>query len=151
MPTLGTIKLKDITAARLDMLYKDMREHGAVSETVTLKEGSALPEWVKKKSTIVRKSMGVSDASLRHIVRGEPVKRAIAERVAAYYEKPLIELFEVRKDKKPLSARTVRSIVIALASIFFERGESGHHLRVTRQQVNAAQSGHEAGGRCGFP
>ncbi|MDR1002839.1 MAG: hypothetical protein LBL82_06195 [Oscillospiraceae bacterium] len=49
LPTFRNTKLKDITPARLDLLFADMQKGGGVSETVTLREGSNLPDLVKNK------------------------------------------------------------------------------------------------------
>ncbi|MCK9350857.1 MAG: site-specific integrase [Clostridiales bacterium] len=125
LPTLGNIKLKDLTAARFDTLFSGLSKGGSVMESVKLHEGSPLPEWVKRKLVKTAKEMGISDPSLKKAVDGESIKVSIAAKIAAYYKKTVAELFEPIPGSKALSGTTVHSVYTALSSIFQSAYKAG--------------------------
>jgi integrase len=125
LPTLGNVKLKDLTAARFDSLFANLSKGGSTKEFVKLREGSPLPEWVKNKLVKTAKEMGISDPSLKKAVDGESIKASIADKIAAYYKKPTATLFETVPTNKALSATTVHSIYTALSSIFQSAYKAG--------------------------
>jgi integrase len=125
LSTFRNTKLKDLTAARLDILFANMQKGGGVSEMVTLRKNSNLPELVKNKAVKTAKEMGVSDVVLRKAVRGEILRADTAEKIAAYFGQKLSEMFATDNAQKPLSAHCIHSTVTALSSIFQSAYKAG--------------------------
>jgi len=125
LPVFRNTKLKDLTPARLDMLFADMQKGGGVGETVTLREGSNLPDLVKNKSVKTAKEMCVSDVALRKAVRGETLRAETAEKIAAYFGQKLSDMFVTEKAQKPLSANCIHGVVTCMSSIFQSAYKAG--------------------------
>jgi integrase len=140
LPTLGNIKLKDLTAARFDTLFAGLSKGGSAKESVKLREASPLPEWVKNKLVKTAKEMDISDPSLKKAVDGESLKSSIAAKIAAYYKKPMAELFEPIPTNKSLSATTVHSVYTALSSIFQSAYKAGVMKENTLRRTTPPQA-----------
>ena len=125
LPTFRNTKLKDMTAARLDILFADLQKGGGVGETVALREGSNLPDLVKNKAVKTAKEMGVSDVALRKAVRGETLRADTAEKIAAYFGQKLSDMFMTQNAGKSLSAHCIHGVVTCLSSIFQSAYKAG--------------------------
>jgi integrase len=125
MPTLRNTKLKDLTAARLDLLFADLGKGGGVGETVRLKEDSSLPELVKNKMVKTAKAMGVSDVALRKAVKGETLRSDTTKKIAAYFGVKTSQMFDTVSGQKPLNANGVHAVVTPLSSIFQSAFKAG--------------------------
>lgn len=125
LPTLRNIKLKDLTAARFDTLFANLSKGGSTKEYFKLREDSPLPDWIKNKLVKTAKEMGISDPSLKKVIYGDKVKTSIADKIAAYYGKRLMEMFEPIPENKALSGTTVHSVYTALSSIFQSAYKAG--------------------------
>ena len=124
-PTFQNTKLKDMTAARLDMLFAELSKSGGVSELVTLKEDSPLPDLIKNKMVKTAKEMNVSDVALRKAARGEQIRSDVAEKIATYFKKTTAQLFDTVSSDNPLSASCVHGVVTCLSSIFQSAYKAG--------------------------
>lgn len=125
LTTLRNIKLKDLTAARFDTLFANLSKGGTTIEYFKLREDSLLSDWVKNKLVKTAKEIGISDPSLKKAIEGEKVKASIAYKIAAHYDKRLLEMFEPIPAYKALSGTTVHSVYTALSSIYQSAYKAG--------------------------
>lgn len=124
-PTFRNTKLKDMTAARLDILFADLSKGGAVGEFVKLRDGSNLPEWVKNKMVKTAQEMEISDVALRKVIHGETIRAGVAEKIAAYYKMKQSDLFETVNSEKTLAPSVIHGVVTCLSSIFQSAFKAG--------------------------
>lgn len=125
LPTLGNIKLKDLTAARFDVLFANLSKGGSSRESVKLRKDSQLPKLVKNKLVKTAKQIGISDPTLKKAIDGGNIKASVATKIAVYYKMPVGELFEPIPADKALSATTVHSVYTSLSSIYQSAYKAG--------------------------
>jgi integrase len=125
LPTFRNAKLKDMTAARLDILFADMQKGGGVGALVRLREGSPLPELVRNKSVRIAKEIGVSDVALRKAVCGDKLRAETAGKIASYFKMEITDMFVTESAHKPLSTHCIHTIVTVLSSIFQSAFKAG--------------------------
>ena len=71
------------------------------------------------------KEIGVSDVALRKAAKGEKLRAATADKIAAYYKKSTAEMFDTLPMEKSLAASNVHSVLTALSSIFQSAYKAG--------------------------
>lgn len=127
IPRLGGYKLKEITPPMITKLLTELLEKGGGGGRATY---AAKPEFIKlmyeKKpprtaggfNLIAREININADNTFVRIRRGENCEKKIAEKVANYFDVPLLTAFEKKIDVKPLSAAYVSKITYTLSALF---------------------------------
>lgn len=107
---IGHIKIGDLRPQHLNQLYTqlrqpDLRKSSSTAFAKPCFAGECNGSGILKKD-IAAKS-GISYTTLAAMQRGERVSLSAAEAVAKTLEKPVDKLFEVERDRRPLSEKTI--------------------------------------------
>ncbi len=114
LPSLGHIKLKNITPQRLDNFFSEMRASGRVKVYYKLKDAHALDGNKKKLS----QAGIVSCATPARLAKGYTVEKDTAEKIAKFIGKKFDDVFVIDEHDKALSPATVHRCRKTLSAIF---------------------------------
>jgi integrase len=115
LPSVGNLKIKDITTARLDELWQSLTVSGRKQSSCVLKDKDAIPYGSCK--PLARKC-GLNPATVYAAVHGTHISAESAEKIAEAAGKTIREMFEPIEGNPGLDAVTVTDIRRALSSIF---------------------------------
>ena len=127
IPRLGNYKLKEITTPMITKLLAELLEKGGGGGRAVY---AAKPEFIqlmydeKPGRTAggfnhVARELGIGvDNTFVRLRRGDNCDKEIAEKVAKYFDVPLLSAFEKIVDVKPLSASYVSKITYTLSALF---------------------------------
>ena len=115
MPTLGNVKLKNITPTMLDVLFAELRKSGKVIELYRLRDTSIFP---KQKKAAISRATGISRKTITRASFGDNVERGVAEKIAAYFDKPLNSIFVADDENGVLSQGSIIRIKNCVSAIF---------------------------------
>ena len=127
IPRLGNYKLKEISSPMITKLLAELLEKGggggraiyaARSEFIELMYENKPGRTAGGFNLVARElNIGVDNTFVR-VRHGDNCDKEIAEKVAKYYDVPLITAFEKKVDVKPLSASYVSKITYTLSALF---------------------------------
>lgn len=115
LPYLGHKKLKDITTARIDLLFNHLHENGRVRETYRLKNPDILADGTRRTAARIT---GISHATLTELARGGTCTKPTAAKLAKAQNTTIRALFTLERSGGPLSQGTIQRIRTALSPIF---------------------------------
>ncbi len=115
MPRLGREKLKNITPPMLDSMFAEIRRNGNREESFRLKD-KALFDGVKRDA--FSEKSGVDRSVLYNVLRGNTVRRANAEKIAAGLEMSLEKVFDDVTPTHEMSGASVNKLKLNLSAIF---------------------------------
>lgn len=116
---LGNMKLSAIQPHHLQEFYNNLGEKG-IRADIKYKPLPLIADLIKEKGKSLEKlgqEAGVAQSVMRSCKHERNVTLQSAEKVAAYFDKPVTELFEAGEDKG-LSDKTIREHHVLLSSIF---------------------------------
>lgn len=112
---IGHIKLTDIRPQHLNMLYEQLSQEGLRKNgsKATLKDVDKLHKLIKDKGftnreKFIRENAGLSCATYRKAIHGDTISAESAEKIANALSVGTGTLFDMHKDNRPLSLKTVR-------------------------------------------
>jgi integrase len=117
-PTLGDVKVRDITVPMVNQLIADLLDHGGGTPRLYPK-----PVFAEKLNTLNAKKdskqLNVSPTTLyRTRKAGKSTSRDTAQKLAAYYGLEVGQAFEYKREPSPLSPVTVNRIAVTISAIF---------------------------------
>lgn len=115
MPRLGREKLKNITPPMLDTMFAEIRRNGNREESFRLKD-KALFDGVKRDAFC--EEAGVDRSGLYNVLRGNTVRRANAEKIAAGLKMSLDKVFDDVTPTREMSGASVNKLKLNLSAIF---------------------------------
>jgi integrase len=115
MPTIGHLKLKEISTARLDMMFNQLKDDGGLHKNYSLIKTDSIPQGTCKPTARLAK---VSDATVYAVTRGGHICEDSAKKIAEALGKKLKELFYLSSEKGGLNPSTITRIRTATSSIF---------------------------------
>lgn len=115
MPRLGREKLKNITPPMLDTMFAEIRRNGNREESFRLKY-KALFDGVKRDA--FSEEAGVDRSVLYNVLRGNTVRRANAEKIAAGLKMSLDKVFDDVTPTREMSGASVNKLRLNLSAIF---------------------------------
>lgn len=115
MPTLGHLKLKDISTSRLDMMFNQLRESGGMHKNYALIDRSSIPNGTCKPTARLAE---VSDATVYAVTRGGHICGESAQKIASALGKKMKDIFYLSHEKGGLEPSTITRIRTATSSIF---------------------------------
>ncbi len=116
---IGHIRLKDLSPMHIQAFYRNLQEEG-VRQRTTATATPALADWFQTHDCTkvsLAADAGVSHQTLGVALRGSPVSRSSAEKIAAAIHELASKLFTMTADITPLSPATLRSYHRTLSSI----------------------------------
>ena len=116
---LGNMKLADIQPYHLQEFYNNLAEKG-IRADIKYQPAPLTANLIKESGQTmenIAEGAGVSLSVVRSCKQGRNVTLRSAEKIAAYFDKPVSELFEPGEDKG-LSDKTIREHHVLLSSIF---------------------------------
>ena len=112
---IGHIKLKDIRPQHLNRLYEELSKEGLRknSAKAILKSREELHELISanrytNKEKFIREAAELSCTTYRKALNGGRIALESAEKITAALNVSLNRLFEIEKDSRPLSPKTIR-------------------------------------------
>ncbi len=114
LPAIGREKLKNITPPMLDSLFAELQRSGNVETHYRLKDPALLDGF--KRQELADKA-GVSKSIVYFVLRGDTIRKASAEKIAAALGLPLDRAFD-NESITGLSGATVNKIKLNLSAIF---------------------------------
>ena len=127
IPRLGNYKLKEITSPMITKMLAELIEKGGGGgrAVYAAREDFIKLMYEKKPGraaggfNLVARELGIGvDNTFVRVRRGDNCDKEIAQKVAKYYDVPLITAFEKKVEVKPLSASYVSKITYTLSSLF---------------------------------
>jgi integrase len=115
IPTIGNLKLKDISTSRFDILFKQLNEDGAVRSYYSFKVKKILSFGMIPK---IAKEIKISAGTIYRLNNGGRVYKDKAEKIAKFLGKEIKELFCVSKKKEGLNSSTIKRLAALISSIF---------------------------------
>lgn len=115
LPYLGNIKLKDINTARIDALFNELFRNGRKKETYQLRDPGLIPEGTRRP---VSRRSGVNLNTVKTCIKGVPVMRDTAERIADALCMKLKDAFIKEESGGGLDVGTIKRVRTALSPIF---------------------------------
>ena len=118
-PEIGMIKIKDLTPQHLDHLYKKLQTSDVKRDakaTATDKAVSMLKEQkIKRKDQCA--AIGISENTLRECLKQNHVSVESAEKISAYLNRPVKDLFEISTSGKGISAKYIGHVHSFICSV----------------------------------
>lgn len=115
LPYLGHKKLKDITTARIDLLFNHLHENGRIRETYRLKNPELLADGTRRTAARIT---GISHATLTQLARGGTCSKQTAQKLAEAQHSTIRQMFTLERSGGPLAQGTIQRIRTALSPIF---------------------------------
>jgi integrase len=115
IPSIGRVKLKDITPQMLDSLFKDLRENGNLERRFRLKD-KVLFDGITKEHFWAQH--GIERGSFYNVIRGKSCLHKNAEKIATGLGLPLAKVFDDVTENPGLSGASVNKIKLNLSAIF---------------------------------
>lgn len=115
MNRLGHEKLKNITPAMLDRLFRDLQTNNNLEVMFRLKD---LHTFDDIKRCAFCEQAGVSTATLHRCLRGERLYRPSAEKIAAALHMRVEQVFEDATPSAALAGSTVNKLKLNVSAIF---------------------------------
>ena len=115
IPHIGHEKLKNITPAMLDSLFREMQISGNRERQFRLKDKTLLDGTPRN---VFAEKAGVSRSIVFFALRGDTIRKENAEKIAAALGMTLDKAFDEVTEKKGLSGSTVNKIKLNLSAIF---------------------------------
>ena len=108
---IGHIKLSELRPQHLNAFYKNLSESGIRTDGSRAIALAALPELLNKrglsKAAIARKA-DIAASTVSAAVKGTPIKLDKAEQIAAALGVKCTDVFQIKKDSRPLSNKTIQ-------------------------------------------
>ena len=115
IPRIGHEKLKNITPAMLDSLFRDLQANGNLERHFRLKDKTLLDGMQRN---VFAEKAGVSRSIVFFALRGDTIRKENAEKIAAALGMTLDKAFDEVTDKKGLSGASANKIKLNLSAIF---------------------------------
>lgn len=115
LPAIGHLKLKDISAARLDEIFNKLKESGSIRKNYVLIDASIFPRGTQKPTA---RKAGLHYSTLKKVIRGGNIDESSAKKIAEAMGKKLKDLFKPSDEDGSLEASTINRIKTATSSIF---------------------------------
>lgn len=115
IPRIGREKLKNITPQMLDTMFCELRQSGNLNESYRLMDKTLFDGVVRE---YFYQEAGVSRSAVFNAIRGDTMRRANAEKIAAGLKLPLDKVFEDVTPQKGMSGATVNKLKLNLSAIF---------------------------------
>ena len=118
-PEIGSIKIKNLTPQHLDRLYKklataDVKRDGKATATEkTIAMLKAQP--IKKKDLCI--AIGISDNTLRECINGNHISCETADKISAYLNRDVKDLFEIATSGTGISAKYIGHVHSFISSV----------------------------------
>ena len=111
-PEIGYMKLSDIRPQHLNSLYKKLSRSGIRTDNVKAapKDAAAIPALLKEKKLSHEKAAamsGIASSTVDAICKGKTVSEESAKKLCAALEADHTKLFNLSKDNRPLSNKTL--------------------------------------------
>lgn len=108
--SIGTLKLIDIRPQHLNNFYASLMKPGARKDNKRAIAEPVLTKLVAEKGYTkhyIASMAGITESTLRELLKGKPVQPDTATAVAKVFEKPVKRLFRIVEDMRPLDNKTV--------------------------------------------
>ena len=146
-PEIGYVKLKNLVPEHLDKLYKKL----LTSDVRLDGKATALPRCIellsKRTETlkVLTPKIGIGEGAYREALKGNPVSKETAQKIAAYYGKPVKDLFTISSSSVGLAPKTVRHVHSFLYSVLeFAVKKGAINVNVATRATPPKNKPHEA-------
>ena len=116
---IGHIRLKDLTTFHIQAFYRNLQESGIRSKEIAVCKADLqkLIGTQRGIMTAFSDRAGISRATIKQAIDGNPINRASADAIAETLGRKSEDLFDITDHKEPLAPATIRSYHRTVSSI----------------------------------